>query len=100
MDKRLEAVLRDAVECRCRPNIDDIDAQNILFAIEKLQARVAELEKDREQERSTTLAQMTAFGGVITKLKELLCCVETNLSKGMSKSMQRLQAETIREELK
>lgn len=30
-------------------------------------------------------------------LKRLLVCVETNLSKGMSKSIQKLQAKTIRE---
>ena len=44
MMQNLEAVLRDAVECRCHPNIDDIDCQNILFAIDDLRAKVAELE--------------------------------------------------------
>ena len=47
MNQRLIYVLKDAVECRCRPNIDDIDAQNILFSIEEiahLRAKVAELE--------------------------------------------------------
>ena len=36
MNERLLAVLKDAVECRCRPNIDDIDAQNILFMLDGL----------------------------------------------------------------
>ena len=36
MNKRLIDVLKDAVECRCRPNIDDIDAQNILFMLDDL----------------------------------------------------------------
>lgn len=38
MNERLIAVLREAVDTRSRPNIDDIDAQNILFEIERLQA--------------------------------------------------------------
>lgn len=33
------------------------------------------------------------------KYRELLKCVKTNLEKGMSKSMQKLQARTIGEEL-
>jgi hypothetical protein len=49
MDTRLEAVLRDAVECRYRPNIDDIDAQNILHEIEFLRQQLAECERERDE---------------------------------------------------
>ena len=48
MNKRLEAVLRDAVECRCRPNLDDIDAQNILHAIDDLRSELATLKAENE----------------------------------------------------
>jgi len=43
MNSNLEAVLRYAIEHRCRPSIDDIDCQNIMTEIDGLRARVAEL---------------------------------------------------------
>ena len=53
MNTRLEAVLRDAVECRCRPNIDDIDAQNILFILDDFRSELAAL----KTENATAWAQ-------------------------------------------
>lgn len=41
--ERIEAVLRDAVECRHRPNLDDIDAQNILFALADARRKLANM---------------------------------------------------------
>ena len=69
MNKRLEAVLRDAVECRCRPNLDDIDAQNILHEIDYLRSELAALKAEneslkRDAERWRTMSALMFLGNV------------------------------------
>lgn len=60
---RLEAVLRDAVECRCRPKMDDIDAQNILFALDGLRQQLAA--KDAEIDRLRSIESIAREYGII-----------------------------------
>ncbi len=55
MNERLIAVLREAVDTRSRPNIDDIDAQNILFDFERLQAELAQVKAERDMWKETDL---------------------------------------------
>lgn len=81
MDKRLEGVLRDSVECRCRPNLDDIDSQNILFAIEDLKTKVAELEKDaaryrylRSRDSRVDVCDQCGYDGLHLRTEHLLDC--------------------------
>ena len=45
-NKACIAELHISVETRCRPDLDDIDAANILAVIEQLQAKIAELEEE------------------------------------------------------
>jgi len=72
---------------QCLDNHTTIDAQ---------EKELIRLRSDVTRPESLEVGLMRAE---IQRLRALLGCVEVNLSTGISKSIQRLQARTIREEL-
>ena len=72
--KGVIAELEASVECRCRPDLDDIDSQNILHEIESLRAQIAEIESLRAQvaELKAEYNQLSAFCNDVERDKEAI----------------------------
>lgn len=103
----LRAANNDLNVALCKSDIERTKLEETIVMLERDLNNANVIILARENRVTPVLEENVKFHERIAKLEErnewlrkFLHCVETNLSKGMSKSMQWLQAEAIREELK